>query len=347
MDANCRYCRWRPILPIRNAKTPEYRIHLLESLLGAGIWTYDLSSREVTWSSGLFRLIGLDAHSVMASTELYESLIHPDDRLTHEEILEKAGTGELSLRRFRIIRPDGRLIWVESRTERQYDRSGRMAVLHGVVQEISEQEKLRTDYVRLATLNTSLTKIAGGDLWRANPDGKLPDFSNWMRFTGQSTEQLKDYNQLSAIHPDDRSVFRDAWAQGIATRQKIELSVRVQRRDGIYQRFNNKIVPVMDGQGVILEWHGMSWPTDDVRNQSGTAPLLGAANIRAARALLDWSAQELAEFSEISFSTIRRMERDATSVKLDSVERVRKTLESQGIVFLLTPEGQVSVTSIL
>ena len=330
-------------MPIRNAKTPEYRIHLLESLLGAGIWTYDVSSREVTWSPGLFRLIGLDAHSVMASTELYESLVHPDDRLTHEEIVQMAATGELSLRRFRIIRPDGRLIWVESRTEQQYDRNGKMAVLHGIVQDITAVEALRSDHARILNLNTSMTRITGGDIWRANPEGKLLDFSTWMRFTGQTTEELRDYEELSAIHPDDRKIFREAWAAGISARQNIELSVRVRRYDGIYQRFNNKIVPVLNQQGAIVEWHGMSWAVDDIATRPGPTISLQAPHIRAARALLDWSAQKLAQVSKTSFSTIRRMELDTTTVKPDSVERVRQLLESRGIRFLLTAEGDVSV----
>lgn len=333
-------------LPIRNVNTPEHRINLLESLLGAGTWTYDLRSREVTWSTGLYRLIGLDPSTVMASTELYDSLVHPDDRLSHEEIVEMAGTGELSLRRFRFIRPDGRLIWVESKTDRQYDRTGKMAVLHGVVQEITAQEKLRFDHIRLATVNASLVKIAGGDFWRANPEGKLLDFSNWMRFTGQSTEQLKDYEQLSAVHPDDRAIFRDAWAIGISTRQKIELSIRVRRYDGIYQRFENRIVPVIDNHGGVVEWHGMSWLVDDNQEHLAASVTLESAHIRAARALLDWSTQQLALVSEVSFSTIRRMELDASSVRADNVERVRRTLELHGVRFVVTSSGYVSLGSI-
>lgn len=332
-------------MPTPNTKTAENRIHLLESLLGAGIWTYDFSSREVTWSPGLFRLIGLDSKTVMASTALYESLVHPDDRLSHEEIVEMARAGELSLRRFRIIRPDGHLIWVESRTDRQYDRAGKMAMLHGVVQEITEEQKLRNDHARLATANKSLTKLAGGDFWRTNPEGKLLDFSNWMRFTGQTTEQLKDYNELSAVHPDDRGSFREAWATGIRTRQTIENSARVRRHDGVYQRFDARVEPVMDADGVVVEWHGMSWLVEDAQKQIGTTILLESAHVRAARALLDWSAQELALASDVSFSTIRRMEVNTSTVKPDSVQRVKATLESKGIEFLAMPDGRVAVTT--
>ena len=330
-------------MSISTAKTSENRVQLLESLLGAGIWTYDMQSRGVTWSVGLFRLIGVDPGAVAASTDLYASLVHPDDRLSHEEIVELARLGQLSPRRFRMIRPDGRLIWLESTMDRKYDRDGRMAVLHGVVQDVTAHQTISADLGRVVKVNTSLRKIAGGDFWRANPEGKLLDFSSWARFTGQTPDQLRDYDQLSAVHPDDRRTFRTVWASGISTKEKIELSVRVRRHDGVYQRFMSKIVPVMDADGLVQEWHGISWPVDDVGDVRRATMALESAHLRAARALLDWSAQDLAAASDVSFSTVRRMEMDSSTVKADSVEKVRKTLESRGVQFLLTPDGRMSL----
>ncbi len=118
-------------MPIRNAKSSDNNARLLENLLDAGIWTYDFKTREVTWSAGLYRLVGLDPTAVSASIQLYEALVHPEDRLNHHQIVEKAESGEMAKRRFRIIRPDGRLLWVESRTERVYDRSGNMILICG------------------------------------------------------------------------------------------------------------------------------------------------------------------------------------------------------------------------
>ncbi len=63
---------------------------------------------------------------------------------------------------------------------------------------------------------------------------------------------------------------------------------------------------------------------------------LTAAQIRAARALLDWSQPKLVEASKVSLTTIRRMEgpigpeRSTTA----NVEAVRQTLEAAGVVFL-------------
>jgi len=64
--------------------------------------------------------------------------------------------------------------------------------------------------------------------------------------------------------------------------------------------------------------------------------LLTAAQIRAARGLLDWSQQRLAEVTKLSVQTVKRMEgaRGPEGSTEANVEAVRRALESAGVVFL-------------
>jgi transcriptional regulator with XRE-family HTH domain len=64
--------------------------------------------------------------------------------------------------------------------------------------------------------------------------------------------------------------------------------------------------------------------------------MLTAEQIKAARALVDWSQPKLAEASGLSMPTIRRMEGPlgpgrSTAVNVDAVQRA---LEGAGVVFL-------------
>lgn len=65
-------------------------------------------------------------------------------------------------------------------------------------------------------------------------------------------------------------------------------------------------------------------------------PELTAAQIRAARALLDWTQPKLAEVTKLSVPTIRRMEsaRGPSASTAANVEAVRRALESAGVIFL-------------
>ena len=65
------------------------------------------------------------------------------------------------------------------------------------------------------------------------------------------------------------------------------------------------------------------------------APLLGA-QIRAARALLRWSANDLAQHSSLGLNTIKRAEATDgnTSLTAANDQMIRRTLETAGIQFI-------------
>ena len=63
---------------------------------------------------------------------------------------------------------------------------------------------------------------------------------------------------------------------------------------------------------------------------------LTSAQIRAARALIRWSALELAEQSGVGVTTIRRAELTESETKLTRVndQAIRRTLEAAGVEFI-------------
>lgn len=63
---------------------------------------------------------------------------------------------------------------------------------------------------------------------------------------------------------------------------------------------------------------------------------LTAAQIRAARALLDWTQPKLAEVANLSVPTVRRMEseRGPSGSTPANVDAVRRALEEAGVIFL-------------
>jgi hypothetical protein len=68
---------------------------------------------------------------------------------------------------------------------------------------------------------------------------------------------------------------------------------------------------------------------------SDVPPLLGA-QIRAARALLRWSAEDLAQASALGANTVRRAEvtEGATSLTAANDRAIRRALEDAGVEFI-------------
>lgn len=65
--------------------------------------------------------------------------------------------------------------------------------------------------------------------------------------------------------------------------------------------------------------------------------MLTSHQIRAARALLGWSARRLAERAGVHLATVQRMERCDGTVRgtVRTAARVQRALEAEGIHFLL------------
>ena len=64
--------------------------------------------------------------------------------------------------------------------------------------------------------------------------------------------------------------------------------------------------------------------------------MITSCQIRAARALINWSARELAEKAGVGVATVRRMElaESIPSSNAITLNLVQKTLESAGIEFI-------------
>ena len=64
--------------------------------------------------------------------------------------------------------------------------------------------------------------------------------------------------------------------------------------------------------------------------------MVAASQIRAARALLKWSAEKLAEQLGLSWKTIQRLESSegVLSTNTRTIEAIRKAFEAAGVIFI-------------
>ena len=69
---------------------------------------------------------------------------------------------------------------------------------------------------------------------------------------------------------------------------------------------------------------------------SSTTKSLTSAQIRAARALIRWSAEDLARYSAVGLTTIRRAELTIEETSLTAANNlaIRRALESGGVEFI-------------
>ncbi len=71
--------------------------------------------------------------------------------------------------------------------------------------------------------------------------------------------------------------------------------------------------------------------------------MITGSQIRAARALLGWSQQDLADKSLLSETAILKLETQQADTRTSTIIKVRKSLEDAGIDFITRADGAVGV----
>lgn len=180
--------------------------------------------------------------------------------------------------------------------------------------------------------------------WVVDADGYVMDVPEWVALTGQNPAEVAGDGWMAALHPDDIDRVRAAWETAVTHQSDYNTDYRLRCADGIYRWFNARGVPMLDTDGGVLKWFGVILPIAGSarlsRNDAAMRPLradqfddITAGALRAARALLNWPAEKLAEEARISRSTIRRLENGeaTTTPRRGSVEKILSVLARQNI----------------
>jgi PAS domain S-box-containing protein len=189
--------------------------------------------------------------------------------------------------------------------------------------------------------------------WVVGADGYVVDLPEWSALTGQSKDEIAGDGWMSAIHPHDVERVRSVWAAAVAHGLHYNSDYRLRCADGIYRWFNSRAVSIVDVEGAVQQWIGVLLPI--AASTGARRPALGVAidkityvditpsAVRAARAILGWSASKLAEMAGVSLSTVRRVEdsEERDSSRTASVRKMIDVLTHQALRFHTRTDGVI------
>lgn len=185
--------------------------------------------------------------------------------------------------------------------------------------------------------------------WLASGDGYCWDIPDWCELTGLTPEQAEGDGWADALHPDDKAATLAEWADALAHPRPYSVIYRARFANGEFHWINARALPVFRSNGDVQNWVGLCFdlgPVAQTGDPHSIAKIeeIESRHLRAARAMIGISAGELATASQISSSTIRRMEAEDAPVKTrrSIMERLIALYRSRGVVFY-SRDGKVSV----
>jgi len=143
----------------------ERRLRYVLDATGEGVWDWDIATGTVTHNSRWCEIIGLDIQHLQHPVEFFADLLHPDDKGTVMQRLQKCLDGKGVYRsEHRMRLSDGRVVWVLDRGDVvERDAAGAPLRMVGSFTDISER---KADELALGVRTELLNSI-----FQLSPDG--------------------------------------------------------------------------------------------------------------------------------------------------------------------------------
>jgi diguanylate cyclase (GGDEF)-like protein/PAS domain S-box-containing protein len=158
----------RPLLAGREAEAAlteaEARYRSLVEQIPAVVYADD---GEVTTyvSPQIEQILGVDAETYKADPAMWLRMVHPDDRAQVEAESEAFLAGEGGdLTDYRMVRPDGRIVWVRDRAFAFRDHEGLVLWEHGLLFDVTELKEAEARVAQMA-FHDGLTGLANRELF--------------------------------------------------------------------------------------------------------------------------------------------------------------------------------------
>jgi PAS domain S-box-containing protein len=125
-------------------KESEAKLVLSMQAGGLGSWEWDIAHDRVVWSPQTERMHGLAEGTFPGTREAFDSFIHPDDRerVSAEIARTLAERSPRYYIKYRFVRPDGAVRWLEGFARLETDANGNPTSFLGVSHDVTEREEL-------------------------------------------------------------------------------------------------------------------------------------------------------------------------------------------------------------
>lgn len=138
-----------------------------------GTWEWDLRSQTAVWHEILYDLLGRERGAPVVPETFFE-YIHPDDLEAVRARVRSAWAGrETFSDTFRIVRDDGAIRWLASRSRIYRDADGEPVRMAGVNFDVTDYKTAEAERERLLIERTAVMERMVDALIIADPDGRI------------------------------------------------------------------------------------------------------------------------------------------------------------------------------
>jgi len=255
----------------------------------AVVYSLDRSLRPTYISPKSRDLFGYDPGEFMDDPDLWEGIVHEDDRSVLRHIADRINEGRPYAVEVRVVRKDGTVRWVHNSGSPTHDEAGAVLRVDGSFTDITARKEAEEEHSFLASIvESSDATIIGKTL-----DGTILSWNRGAeRNTGYRADEVIGKN-ISMLVPEGRKGETEMILNTIRQGRRLELfETRRIRKDGSIMDVSLTISPIADSAGTII---GASSIGRDI-----TARKKAEAKLRSYASDLKLRNEELEQFAYVA-----------------------------------------------
>jgi len=184
--------------------------------------------------------------------------VHPDDREAYASsqtgLTPENPTYQTS---YRVLRPDGGVIWLEANGRVFFGAQGGMLRIIGMVTDVTARKRAELALRESEERFRLVANTAPVMIWMSGPD-KLCTYFNtpWLDFTGRSIESELGNGWAEGVHPEDFKTCLETYVTAFGRREDFRMEYRLRRYDGEYRWVLDIGVPRFNEDGSFSGYIG-------------------------------------------------------------------------------------------
>ncbi|RYF92249.1 MAG: PAS domain S-box protein, partial [Caulobacteraceae bacterium] len=226
-------------------------VALAEQMSGVGAWRYHCASGQLTWSDAVYAIHGVERGGFDPNAADTIGFYHPDDREGVRQHFRAAVRDGADFEyQARLIDEALRERTLTCKAACERDASGAVVSVFGVLQDITEQVATLGEARRGEARFRLLADNMGDVITRLRLDGRSGYISPAIEdLLGYRPTEMIGRTAQAFVHPDDRPLIYDVYADMAAGADRRTLEHRAMRRDGGYIWVETHFKLVRDAEG--------------------------------------------------------------------------------------------------
>ena len=252
---------------LEKSRENEARLKTVIDQLDSGFWEWDVEKDDIKFNLRYAEILGYNADELNGGKEVWENLIHPEDKskvLEKFELNLKGNTSKFTSEH-RLLAKTGKWIWVEECSMvTKSSENGSPLIVNGRISDITLKKNTVETLSELEERFYHLADNLPFMIWMSDEQNNGLYFNKtWLEYRGVSLENEINYNRKDSIHPDDFDYWSSVTSEAFAKKEEFELEYRLKKGNGEYAWVLDHGIPRFLKSGVFIGFVGAAFDVSD------------------------------------------------------------------------------------